>query len=100
MKLQIKNVRANPKSGSKTLGWFTLIVADFLEINDCVATSGDKGPYGMLPSRPYEKNGETKYAKTIWINADTDHGKTFLKDFQEVVEEEFVAQAMDSELGL
>ncbi|GAF80240.1 unnamed protein product [marine sediment metagenome] len=62
---KIKNWRENTQGGKKR-GWFSLIVGDF-KIDNFSLVKGPEGDFIGFPDRSYEKDGETKWTPTVWI---------------------------------
>ena len=61
------NVIPNPKGKVKAFASIT-IEQGALTINDIRVIDGKNGLFISLPTRPYEEDGETKYATIVYVS--------------------------------
>lgn len=62
--MKIDNWRPN-NYGGKKLGSFNLELDSGMTLVDCSLVNGENGQFIGLPQKPYEKDGEKKYAATV-----------------------------------
>lgn len=67
MKVKVEKINVLKKSKSAVKAFCSVSVGGVLTINGVKVIENKEGVFASLPTRPYEVDGETKYANIVYV---------------------------------
>lgn len=92
MKVKVERMNLVKDSKSKVKAFVSICIDDSISINDCKIVQGADDLFVTMPTRAYEKDGETKYANIVFVG-----NEELYDDITESVLDEYEQKSFDEE---